>query len=92
MNTIWANQVDAVIVPATACGGSAVLNFSQQSQTQIITVEDNTSHIVVPPTPLGIKSVFAHSYLEVLGVLVAHRAGVAPQALRPELPPLQRLV
>jgi hypothetical protein len=91
VNTIWANQVDAVIVPATACGGSAVLNFSQQPQTQMITVEDNTSHIVVPPAPLGLKSVVARSYLEALGILVAHRAGIDPQALQPESLPLQRL-
>ncbi|HBY76881.1 MAG TPA: hypothetical protein DEG47_07725, partial [Cyanobacteria bacterium UBA11148] len=35
--SIWAQDVDAVIIPATACGGSAILSFSQ-SQTQIIAV------------------------------------------------------
>jgi Protein of unknown function (DUF3326) len=81
---IWANQVDAVIVPASACGGSAVLSLSQ-SQALIITVEENKTQMQVPPEPLGIQALQVHSYLEALGVLVAHRAGINPSALRPAI-------
>lgn len=77
---IWANQVDAVIIPATACGSSAVLSLSQ-SQTQIITVAENQTTMQVPPAPLGIKAIAVNSYLEAIGVIAAHKAGVNPTTL-----------
>lgn len=81
---IWTQDVDAVIIPASACGGSAILSFSQ-SQTQIIAVEENQTTIQVPPELLGIKAIRVHSYLEALGLLVADRAGISSEALRPSL-------
>jgi hypothetical protein len=87
---IWANQVNAVVVPATACGGSALISFSQ-SPTKIIAVEDNQTSMQVPPESLGIKAIRVHSYLEALGVLVADRAGISANSLRPSLPSLNRL-
>lgn len=77
---IWADQVDAVIIPATACGSSAILSLSQ-SHVQIIAVRENQTQIQVPPQPLGIKVIEVNSYLEALGVLVAHRAGINPTSL-----------
>ncbi|MGF1938121.1 MAG: DUF3326 domain-containing protein [Nostoc sp. ChiQUE02] len=85
---IWVDEVDAAIVPATACGSSALLSLSQK-QCQIITVEENKTLIKVPPQPLGIKSIQVNSYLEAVGVLAAHKAGIDPSALRPKLLPLQ---
>ncbi|MBW4687520.1 MAG: DUF3326 domain-containing protein [Komarekiella atlantica HA4396-MV6] len=77
---IWADHVDAAIVPATACGGSALLSLNQK-RCQIITVEENKTQIQVPPQPLGIKSIQVNSYLEAVGVLVAHKAGINLSAL-----------
>lgn len=77
---IWANRVDAVVVPATACGSSAILSLSQLG-TQIIAVRDNQTQMQVLPQPLGIKSMQVNSYLEAIGVLVAHKTGIAPAAL-----------
>ncbi|MBD2595963.1 DUF3326 domain-containing protein [Nostoc spongiaeforme FACHB-130] len=77
---IWANQIDAAIVPANACGSSALLSLSQ-SHCQIITVKDNQTQIQVPAQPLGIKSIQVNSYLEAVGVLVALKAGINPHAL-----------
>jgi hypothetical protein len=85
---IWADQVDAAIAPAKACGSSALLSLSQR-QCQIITVEENQTLIQVPPKPLGIKSIQVNSYLEAVGTLVAHKAGINPSALRPQISPLQ---
>lgn len=79
---IWAEEVDAVVVPATACGSSALLSFSNY-KTKIIAVADNCTQMEVPPEPLGIKAIEVNSYLEALGVLVAHRAGIDANALRP---------
>ncbi len=81
---IWGNSVDAVVVPATACGGSAILSFSDR-QTLIIAVEENQTRMQVSPDSLGIKAVTVNSYLEALGVLVADRAGIDHNALRPNV-------
>ncbi|MDV2992291.1 MAG: hypothetical protein N4J56_001945 [Chroococcidiopsis sp. SAG 2025] len=80
LQDIWAHQVDAAIIPATACGSSAVLSLSQ-SQTQIITVAENQTTMQVPPAPLGIKAIAVNSYLEAIGVIAAHKAGVNPTTL-----------
>jgi hypothetical protein len=87
---IWCDRVDAVVIPETACGGSAVLSFSQ-SQAQIITVRENQTKMQVPPAVLGIRAIQVNSYLEALGVLVAHRAGVSPAALQPHVAPVRCL-
>ncbi|MBF2079972.1 MAG: DUF3326 domain-containing protein [Synechococcales cyanobacterium T60_A2020_003] len=85
---IWMDQIDAVIIPESACGGSAVLNLAGQPGTQIITVRENTTTMEVPPDVLGIQAVQVNSYLEALGVLVALRSGINPSALRPDVKPL----
>jgi hypothetical protein len=77
---IWADQIDAAIVPANACGSSALLSLSQ-SKCQIITVAENKTQIQVPAQSLGIKSLKVNSYLEAVGVLVALKAGINPNAL-----------
>lgn len=87
---IWAKDVDAVLVPATACGGSALLSLSQ-SRALIIAVAENQTSMQVPPEYLGIKAIRVHSYLEALGVLVAHRAGISADALSPSLSSLHCL-
>ncbi len=88
---IWADQIDAAIAPANACGSSALLSLSQ-SQCQIITVEENKTLIQVPPQPLGIKSIQVNSYLEAVGILVAHKAGINLSTLRPQISSLQPIV
>jgi hypothetical protein len=89
---LWANQVDAVVVPATACGSSAILSLSQ-TKAKIITVANNLTRMQVPSDALGIKAIAerggsriaVNSYLEALGVLVADRSGIDPEALNPDL-------
>jgi hypothetical protein len=88
---IWASDVDAVVIPATACGGSALLSLSSQSHTQIIAVEENQTSMQVSPEHLGIEAIRVNSYLEALGLLVAHRAGISPEALKPSLSSLHCL-
>ena len=89
-DTIWAEEVDAVIVPYNACGGSATLSFSH-SQAEIIAVENNSTQIYVPPEPLGIKVTKVKSYLEALGVLVARRAGINLNVFGPSVSSLRCL-
>lgn len=87
---IWANQVDAVVIPASACGGSAVLSLSQSSA-QIIAVKDNQTRLNVSGRNLGLSVLEVDSYLEALGVLVADRAGISAAALRPDMRQIQKL-
>ncbi|MGI2904709.1 DUF3326 domain-containing protein [Tolypothrix sp. VBCCA 56010] len=88
---IWANQVDAVIVPATACGGSTLLSLNKR-RCQIITVLENKTQMQVPPQPLGIKYIQVNSYLEAVGALVAHKAGINLSALSSKISSLQLFV
>lgn len=88
--SLWANEIDTLIIPATACGGSATLSFNN-SGTQIIAVEDNQTVLNVKPEMLGINVVRVKSYLEALGVMVAHRAGINLSVFNPLLPSLNIL-
>ena len=87
---IWATQVDAVVVPDSACGGSAILSLSD-TKAKIITVKENYTQLRVTPKTLGIKATQVNSYLEALGILVTHRAGISADALRPHLKSLHCL-
>ena len=88
---LWAEQVDAVVIPATACGSSALLSLSQ-SRVQAIAVRENQTQMQVPPEQLKIKAIQVNSYLEALGVLVAHKTGINPSALSPTLSSLHCLL
>lgn len=85
----WADQVDALVVPATACGGAATLSLGQSRRTQVITVADNTTRMQVRADQLGIRAIAVQSYLEAVGVLAAHKAGLDPASLAPAIAPLQ---
>ena len=89
-NDIWKCQVDAVIAPATAFGGSGVLNFCN-SRTQVVAVEENDTTLSVTPESLGIQAIRTRSYLEAIGVIAAHKAGISAAAITPKLPALKRL-
>lgn len=85
---ICRDQVDAVIVPAAAFGGSGVLHFSGTSA-QIIAVEENTTTLAVPPECLGVRVRRVRSYLEAIGAMAAHKAGISVGAIAPKMAPLQ---
>lgn len=85
---ITANQVDAVIVPASAFGGSAVMSLAPQLAqrgAQVIAVGENSTTMAVRAADLGIRAIAADTYLEAVGVIAAYRAGVTPNALRPHI-------
>jgi Protein of unknown function (DUF3326) len=86
-NDLWRDAVDAVAIPESACGGSAVLSWSKTA-TQIITVSDNRTTLTVTPEKLALQVIRAQSYGEAIGLLAAIRAGVNPVALTPQIKPL----
>jgi hypothetical protein len=89
--SITADQVDAVVIPATACGGSAILSLSGRSSVQIIAVGDNKTQMQATPEKLGIKALQVNSYLEAIGVLVALRSGISPASLGADISSLRCL-
>ncbi|MGB7249473.1 MAG: DUF3326 domain-containing protein [Phormidesmis sp.] len=89
-----AGCVDAVIAPATAFGGSAVMSLApqlNQRAAQVIAIGENTTTMAVSASDLGIRVIAAGTYLEAVGIIAAYRAGVSPSALRPQIRPLSAL-
>lgn len=86
---IWSDQVDALIAPASACGGSSILSLSESAQ--LITVRENTTRMQVAAADIGLRSHTVDSYLEAIGAIVAHRQGVAIGALRSPISQIQPL-
>ncbi len=74
--SFWGEDVDCLIIPASACGGSTTLSFSGLN-TLIIAVEENKTVLDVTPEKLGLNVIRVKSYLEALGVMVAHRGGIS---------------
>ncbi len=88
--SLWAPDVDAVVIPADACGGSAVLSLSQTAA-KIVAVGENKTRMQVPPEALGIGAIRVQSYLDAVGVLVCDQAGINPGALHPTIDPMRSI-
>lgn len=88
--SISAQDVDALVVPASTLGGSAVLSLSGTS-TQIIAVEDNVTALAVDAQSLGLDVVTVRSYLEAVGAIATQRAGISISALGHYIEPLKPL-
>ncbi|WP_255446186.1 DUF3326 domain-containing protein [Synechococcus sp. RS9902] len=86
-----AAQLGAVVVPAGALGGEAVLACLERN-VPLITVE-NPAVLSVTADALGLSQGVLHasSYSEAAGLVLALREGVSPASLGRPLPPLQRL-
>jgi Protein of unknown function (DUF3326) len=82
---LWNDEVDAVIIPESACGGSGLISFARSSRTKIITVAENQTRMAVPPKPLGIQSIAVKSYLEAIGVITVDRAGMSLDSFYPQI-------
>ena len=89
-NVLTTGQIHAVVTPASACGGSALLSWAEAGA-HIIAVEENATALDVPPEPLGIKVTRVSSYLEAVGVVMSDRAGIDSTILRPHIAPLRSL-
>ncbi|PZO61279.1 MAG: hypothetical protein DCF15_00430 [Phormidesmis priestleyi] len=87
---IQSAQVNAVVVPATAFGGSAAISLAQSAD-QVIAVGENTTTMAVRAADLGIRATHVETYLEAVGAIAAYRAGVTPSALRPQIQRLPSL-
>ena len=81
---MWAEDVDCVVVPASACGGPAVQGLSKRSGKPplIIAVAENETVLDGYPEKAGVQALLVANYWEALGVVAAHKAGLNPWALR----------
>ena len=80
------DAVGAVIAPAAALGGAAVLACAERD-IPVIAV-DNPCLLNVTAEALGLEVIPAASYSEAAGLVLALREGIAPAALQRPLPPL----
>jgi hypothetical protein len=77
---IRSEQISAVVAPAGALGGAAVLACAQRG-VPVIAV-DNPCVLSVTAEALGIEALPASSYSEAAGLVLALREGISPAALR----------
>ncbi|MCH9713477.1 MAG: DUF3326 domain-containing protein [Cyanobacteria bacterium] len=81
------DQIGAVVAPAGALGGAAVLACTER-QVPLIAVH-NPCLLQVDGAALGLEVLPASSYSEAAGLVLALREGIAPAALQRPLPPLR---
>ncbi len=81
------DQIGAVVAPAGALGGAAVLACAER-RVPLIAVH-NPCLLQVDGAALGLEVLPAGSYSEAAGLVLALREGIAPAALQRPLPPLR---
>jgi hypothetical protein len=81
-------DVGAVVVPAGALGGEAVLACAERG-VPLISVVGNACVLEVGAAALGLETIPVAGYAEAAGVVLALREGIDPAALRRPLAPLE---
>lgn len=88
---VWREDVDAIVLPAGACGGPAALAL-HGSRALVVAVEENTCALDVTAERLSAPGVVrVRSYMEAIGLLAAHKAGVNPACLTREVASIREL-
>jgi hypothetical protein len=82
------SDLGAVVVPAGALGGEAVLACAERG-VPLIAVTGNHCLLQVDGAALGLETIRVGGYAEAAGVVLALREGIDPMALRRPLPPLE---
>lgn len=86
---IDAADVDAVVVPADAFGGAALMSLAGRPRVLVVAVEENMTGLGVGPEAVGIapdRVVWVRNYAEAAGVLAAHKAGISLRSLSAKIP------
>ncbi len=87
---IHPSRIGAVVAPAGALGGEAVLACAERG-IPLIAVEGNPSLLDVSAERLGLRTIAVASYAEAAGMVLALREGLQPEALRRPLPDLEAI-
>jgi hypothetical protein len=91
---LTADDVDAVVLPADTFGGAAAMSFAARPEILVVAVRSNTTTMRVPPQAVGIspsRVLYAASYAEAAGFLVAHKAGIDIAALGTDVRRVRRI-
>ena len=86
---LWPGAIGAVVAPAGALGGGAVLACAERGVPLIAVA--NPCLLDVTAGALGLPALAASSYGEAAGLLLALREGISPAALTRPLVPLEPL-
>ena len=87
---LWPGAIGAVVAPAGALGGGAVLACAERGVPLIAVA--NPCLLEVTAGALGLPALAASSYGEAAGLLLALREGISPAALTRPLAPLEPLL
>jgi hypothetical protein len=87
---LWPGAIAAVVAPAGALGGGAVLACAERGVPLIAVA--NPCLLEVTAGALGLPALPASSYGEAAGLLLALREGISPAALTRPLAPLEPLL
>jgi hypothetical protein len=88
---LWRDDIDAIVVPAGACGGPAAMALVG-SHALVVGVEENKCALDVTAEALRAKGVVVvRSYMEAIGLLGAHKAGVNPACLTDDVASIRHL-
>ncbi len=79
---ITAADIDAIVIPYSACGGAGLLAINALPHVQTIFVRENQTALNVTPEMLGLKGLTVENYWEAIGILAAIKAGINPHSLR----------
>lgn len=89
---IWVDELDAIVVPVNACGGPAVLSLLNAGKTLVVSVEENVcsgAHVRAQALQSDGGAVAVRSYMEALGLLAAHKAGIHLPCLTAHIDPIR---
>ena len=91
---LWADDLDAIVVPAGAVGGPATM-ARLGTRTLVVAVEENTSALDVTAKALKAEEkdgvIVVRSYMEALGLLAAHKAGINPACMTADVASVREL-
>lgn len=96
-HSIVVEELSSMVLPLSACGGGALLGLLSRSELPphflLIGVEENTSVMDVTPADIGFMGHFvrARTYFEAVGILAAHKAGIAVDSVGREVGAIQEL-
>ena len=81
-NDITLDDVNAIVVPYTCCGGIPVL-AAQKNKILVIAVRENKTVLDVTPEKLGLNNVVVvENYLEAFGIISTIKASIALDSVR----------
>ncbi|EME30522.1 uncharacterized protein Gasu_21940 [Galdieria sulphuraria] len=87
---IWVDSLDAVVLPFGVHQNTCAVEQLYHSRTALFYVEENSTEKKDIPIPSDNRLIKTSNYLEALGFIAAHKAGVLWDAMRPQISSIRR--